>query len=121
MNGADRATGRRPRTPSAQVASELLNAAESVLVKDGMRGLTVRAVAAEAGVAPMSVYNHFGGKAGLLAALPLRCARPAGSGYRSRRGGGRAGTAAALLSAVPRVRARQPAALCHLVRRGCPR
>jgi AcrR family transcriptional regulator len=72
MNGADRATGRRPRTPSAQVASELLNAAESVLVKDGMRGLTVRAVAAEAGVAPMSVYNHFGGKAGLLAALPLR-------------------------------------------------
>ena len=62
MNGADRATGRRPRTPSAQVTSELLNAAESVLVKVGMRGLTVRAVAAEAGVAPMSVYNQFGGK-----------------------------------------------------------
>src|SRR6185437_15005661 len=72
MNGADRATGRRPRTPSAQVAPELLNAAESVLVKDGIRGLTVRAVAAKAGVAPMSVYNQFGGKAGLLAALPLR-------------------------------------------------
>jgi hypothetical protein len=30
MNGADRAPGRH-RTPSAQVASELLNAAESVL------------------------------------------------------------------------------------------
>ncbi|HEX3959695.1 MAG TPA: TetR/AcrR family transcriptional regulator [Trebonia sp.] len=72
MNGADRATGRRPRTPSARVAPELLNAAESVLVKDGMRGLTVRAVAAEAGVAPMSVYNQFGGKAGLLATLLLR-------------------------------------------------
>jgi AcrR family transcriptional regulator len=72
MNGADRATGRRPRTPSARVAVELLNAAESVLVKDGMRGLTVRAVAAEAGVAPMSVYNQFGGKAGLLATLLLR-------------------------------------------------
>lgn len=28
MNAADRATGRRPRTPSAQVAPELLNAAE---------------------------------------------------------------------------------------------
>jgi|tagenome__1003787_1003787.scaffolds.fasta_scaffold20979909_3 hypothetical protein len=40
MNGADRATGRRSRTPSAQVASELLNAAESALVKVGMRGLT---------------------------------------------------------------------------------
>jgi AcrR family transcriptional regulator len=72
MDGADRATGRRPRTPSAQVASELLNAAERVLAEDGMRGLTVRAVAAKAGVAPMSVYNQFGGKAGLLAALPLR-------------------------------------------------
>ena len=62
MNGADRATGRRPRTPSAQVTSELLNAAESVLVEVGMRGLTVRAVAAGAGVAPMSVYDQFGGK-----------------------------------------------------------
>ncbi len=72
MNGPDRATGRRSRTPSAQVAPELLNAAESVLVKDGMRGLTVRAVAAEAGVAPMSVYNQFGGKTGLLATLLLR-------------------------------------------------
>jgi AcrR family transcriptional regulator len=72
MNEADRAAGRRPRTPSAQVAPELLNAAERVLVKVGMRGLTVRAVAAEAGVAPMSVYDQFGGKAGLLAALPPR-------------------------------------------------
>jgi AcrR family transcriptional regulator len=72
MNGADRAAGRRPRTPSAQVAPELLNAVERVLVKVGMRGLTVRAVAAEAGVAPMSVYDQFGGKAGLLAALPPR-------------------------------------------------
>jgi WHG domain-containing protein len=50
MNGADHATGRRPRTPSARVATELLNAAESMLVTDGVRGLTVRAVAAKAGV-----------------------------------------------------------------------
>ena len=72
MNGADRATARRPRTPSAQVASELLNAAESVLIKDGLRGLTVRAVAAEAGVTPMSACNQVSGRAGLLAALPHR-------------------------------------------------
>lgn len=58
MNGADRAAGRRPPMPSAQVATELLNAAESVLVMDGIRGLTVRAAAAKAGVAPMSVYNQ---------------------------------------------------------------
>jgi AcrR family transcriptional regulator len=72
MDGADRAAGRRPRTPSARVAPELLDAAERVLAVDGMRGLTVRAVAAAAGIAPMSVYNQFGGKPGLLAALLLR-------------------------------------------------
>lgn len=75
MDEADRATGWRPRTPSAQVAPELLNAAESVLVKDGRRGLTVRAVAAEAGVAdpghrgdvPRPCGNHPAGAIGLSA------------------------------------------------------
>jgi AcrR family transcriptional regulator len=47
----------------------LLNAALGVLDSNGERGLTVRAVAAEAKVAPMGVYNHFDGKDGLLNAL----------------------------------------------------
>jgi AcrR family transcriptional regulator len=34
--------------------------------------VTVRAVAAEAGVAPMGVYNHLGGKDGLIEALLTR-------------------------------------------------
>lgn len=34
-----------------------------------MAGLTVRAVATEAGVAPMGVYNHFSDKGGLLLAV----------------------------------------------------
>jgi AcrR family transcriptional regulator len=34
--------------------------------------VTVRAVAAEAGVAPMGVYNRFGSKDGLIAALVMR-------------------------------------------------
>jgi AcrR family transcriptional regulator len=72
MTGTDQAGRRRSRTPSADVPRELLGAAEHVLVKDGMAGLTVRAVAAAAGVAPMSVYNQFGGKGGLLAALLLQ-------------------------------------------------
>jgi AcrR family transcriptional regulator len=46
-----------------------VSAAEAVLVKDGPGGLTVRAVAAEAGIAPMGVYNRFGGKDGLVDAL----------------------------------------------------
>ena len=48
-------TGRRSRTPSADVERELLSAAEEVLVRDGPSGLTVRAAAARAGIAPMGV------------------------------------------------------------------
>jgi AcrR family transcriptional regulator len=64
--------GRRSRTPSADLERELLTAAEEVLVRDGPGGLTVRAVAAGAGIAPMGVYNRFGGKDGLMDALLIR-------------------------------------------------
>jgi len=57
------------RTPSSEVGRELLAAAEAVLVRDGPGGLTVRAVAAEAGVAPMGLYSRLGGKDGLVDAL----------------------------------------------------
>jgi AcrR family transcriptional regulator len=63
---------RRGRTPSADVERELLAAAEAVLVREGPGGLTVRAVAAEAGIAPMGVYNRLGGKDGLVDALLIR-------------------------------------------------
>ncbi len=63
---------RRSRTPSADVERELLAAAEAVLVRDGPGGLTVRAVAAEAGIAPMGVYNRLGGKEGLVDALLVK-------------------------------------------------
>jgi len=61
--------GRRSRTPSANVERELVAAAEAVLVRDGPGGVTVRAVATEAGIAPMGVYNRLGGKDGLVDAL----------------------------------------------------
>jgi AcrR family transcriptional regulator len=63
---------RRGRTPSADMERELLAAAEAVLVRDGPAGLTVRAVAAEASIAPMGVYNRLGGKDGLVDALLIR-------------------------------------------------
>lgn len=63
---------RRSRTPSAEVERELLAAAEAVLVRDGPGGVTVRAVAAEAGIAPMGVYNRLGGKDGLVGALLIK-------------------------------------------------
>jgi AcrR family transcriptional regulator len=74
MNGMSAAGSgsRRGRTPSANVERELLAAAEAVLVRDGPGGLTVRAVAAEAGIAPMGVYNKLGGKDGLVDALLIK-------------------------------------------------
>ena len=62
----------RGRTPSQDVSQALVDAAEVVLVRDGPSAVTVRAVAAEASVAPMGVYNHFGGKEGLVDALLVR-------------------------------------------------
>jgi AcrR family transcriptional regulator len=68
-NTGNASPGRRSRTPSADVERELIAAAETVLVRDGPGGVTVRAVAAEAGIAPMGVYNRLGGKEGLVDAL----------------------------------------------------
>jgi AcrR family transcriptional regulator len=66
------AAARRGRTPSADVERELLAAAEAVLIREGPGGLTVRAVATEAGIAPMGVYNRLGGKDGLVDALLIK-------------------------------------------------
>ncbi|SIR63145.1 TetR/AcrR family transcriptional regulator [Williamsia sterculiae] len=57
------------RTPATEVRSALLAAAQEVLARDGVRGVTVRTVATEAGVAPMGVYNHFESKDGLIEAI----------------------------------------------------
>jgi AcrR family transcriptional regulator len=72
MSEAGSAGARRGRTPSADIERELLTAAEAVLVREGPGGLTVRAVAAEAGIAPMGVYNRLGGKDGLVDGLLIR-------------------------------------------------
>ena len=63
---------RRQRTPSSDIERELISAAEAVLLRDGPGAVTVRAVAAEAGIAPMGVYNRLGGKDGLVDALLIR-------------------------------------------------
>jgi AcrR family transcriptional regulator len=57
------------RTPSNQVEGALVDAAERLLADHGPAALTVRGIAAEAGVSPMGVYNHFGGKDGVVEAL----------------------------------------------------
>jgi AcrR family transcriptional regulator len=47
----------------------LLEAAELVLRRDGMRGLTLRAIAREAGVSHTAPQHHFGDTAGVLSEL----------------------------------------------------
>jgi AcrR family transcriptional regulator len=67
-----RKRARVERTRSVDVEKALVEAAQTVLVREGPAAVTVRAVAAEAGVAPMGVYNHLGGKDGLVAAILIR-------------------------------------------------
>jgi AcrR family transcriptional regulator len=47
----------------------LLDAAADILETEGPEALSVRRIAATAGVAPMGVYNHFESKAGIIEAL----------------------------------------------------
>jgi AcrR family transcriptional regulator len=67
--GLDFAPMGRPkqRTPSNEVENAIVDAAFHLLEAEGPEALSVRRVAAEAGVAPMGVYNHFeGGKNGVV-------------------------------------------------------
>ncbi len=59
----------RTRTPSVGMEAALLDAALELLEEEGPEALSVRRIAAAAGVAPMGVYNHFASKAGIIEAL----------------------------------------------------
>jgi AcrR family transcriptional regulator len=47
----------------------LLDAAADLLEQEGTEALSIRRIAAAAGVAPMGVYNHFESKSGIIEAL----------------------------------------------------
>lgn len=53
------------------VRAALLVAAQEVLAKEGAAALTVRRIAAEAGVSTMNVYSRFGGKEGVVNELRI--------------------------------------------------
>jgi AcrR family transcriptional regulator len=61
--------GVRTRTPSSEMGATLLSAAADILETEGPDALSVRRIAAAAGVAPMGVYNHFDSKSGIIDAL----------------------------------------------------
>jgi len=77
----------RPRRPRGSLApGVILDAAERVAAR-GFGALTVRAVAAELGAAPMALYNHFATKDALVDALLDRVlgrfdAEPTGEDWR---------------------------------------
>ena len=60
---------RPQRTPSEDIFPGVVRAALELMTEEGPEGLTVRALARRAGVAPMSIYNHFDGKNGVLDAV----------------------------------------------------
>ena len=64
-----KSAGTRTRTPSAGMEGALLASAADILESEGPDGLSVRRIAAAAGVAPMGVYNHFASKSGIIEAL----------------------------------------------------
>jgi AcrR family transcriptional regulator len=57
------------RTPSLSIEAAVVDAATALLSSDGPAALSIRRIAAAAGVAPMSVYNRFGSKQGVVDAL----------------------------------------------------
>ena len=63
---------RRSRTPSADVERELLRGGRGGPGAGRPWRADVRAVAAEAGIAPMGVYNRLGGKDGLVDVLLIK-------------------------------------------------
>ncbi len=59
----------RHRTPSLDVTSAVVEASLRIIGSDGAEAVTVRRLASEAGVAPMSIYNHFGDMHGVFDAV----------------------------------------------------
>jgi AcrR family transcriptional regulator len=62
-------TPTRTRTPSLSIEAAVIDAATALLSTEGPEALSIRRIAAAAGVAPMSVYNRFGSKQGVVDAL----------------------------------------------------
>ncbi|WP_067437658.1 TetR/AcrR family transcriptional regulator [Nocardioides jensenii] len=69
--GAVRGPGRRPGSPDTRAG--ILSAARSLFAERGLKGTTIRAVAAAAGVDPALVHHYFGAKDDLfLAAMQIK-------------------------------------------------
>jgi AcrR family transcriptional regulator len=59
-------TSARTRTPSTDIEATVIEAATRLLQTSGPDELSIRRIATEANVAPMTLYNRFGSKQGVL-------------------------------------------------------
>src|SRR5438128_46512 len=66
---AKQGVGRQQSYHHGDLHDALLKAAETVLERDGVQGLTLRAAAREAGVSHAAPTHHFGDMTGLLSEL----------------------------------------------------
>ncbi len=62
----------QPRTPSLDLEQAVIEAASALLLSDGPEALSIRKIAAAAGVAPQSMYNRFGSKQGVIDTLFIK-------------------------------------------------
>ena len=70
--------GNRSRIAAPRTRSQLLDATEAILDKDGIDGLTITKVAKEAGCSVGSLYHHFQDKQTIIYAVldrmsPTKC------------------------------------------------
>ncbi|MEQ1754095.1 MAG: helix-turn-helix domain-containing protein [Micropepsaceae bacterium] len=68
---SDRRREDRREASHANKRAEILDAARRVFARDGAKGLTIRAVATEAGYVPGAVYFYFHSKASILSELAV--------------------------------------------------
>lgn len=60
---------RSRRTPTLEIRGRILDAARQIVEQDGVDGLTIRTLSAQADVSPTSIYQHIGGKQAVSDAL----------------------------------------------------
>lgn len=66
MTTSSKSTANRPQRGPVDKATQILTAATRVFVRDGFARASMDTIAAEAGVAKQTIYNHFGDKDNLV-------------------------------------------------------
>ncbi len=69
MANKPRARGRRSQAESVRTQARILDRAERLFARKGYRGVSLRELAAAAGVRPFTIQHHFGSKLGLYQAV----------------------------------------------------